>query len=94
MVALHYLYTEERGALEGSMESAVDAPPHCSPTLTVIELREPLLREPLLREPTHKPVFEIIIEHLPHILSYKSIKQECVWYAYTICTQSYCFLLS
>ena len=31
----------ERGAVEGSVESAVDAPPHRPPTFTVIELREP-----------------------------------------------------
>ena len=33
------------GAVEGSVESAVDAPPHRPPTVTVIELREPLLTD-------------------------------------------------
>ena len=35
----------ERGTVEGSVESAVDAPPHHPPTRTVIELREPLLTD-------------------------------------------------
>ena len=35
----------EREAVEGSEESAVDAPPHRPPTVTVIELREPLLTD-------------------------------------------------
>ena len=35
----------EMRAVEGSGESAVDAPPHRPPTVTVIELREPLLTE-------------------------------------------------
>ena len=35
----------ERGVVEGSVESTVDAPSHRSPTRTVIELREPLLTE-------------------------------------------------
>ena len=35
----------EREAVEGSMESAIDPPPHRLPTMTVIELREPLLTE-------------------------------------------------
>ena len=35
----------EMRAVEGSGESAVDAPPHRPPTVTVIELREPLLTD-------------------------------------------------
>ena len=35
----------EMGEVEGSGESAVDAPPHRPPTVTVIELREPLLTD-------------------------------------------------
>ena len=35
----------EREAVVGSMESAVDAPPKCPPTVTMIELREPLLTD-------------------------------------------------
>ena len=35
----------ERGAVEGSVESAVDNPPRHPPTMTVIELREPLLTD-------------------------------------------------
>ena len=35
----------ERRAVEGSVKSAVNAPPHHPPTLTVIELRESLLTD-------------------------------------------------
>ena len=35
----------EREAVVGSVESAVDAPPKCPPTVTMIELREPLLTD-------------------------------------------------
>ena len=35
----------EVGAVEGSVESALDPPPHRPPTRTVIELREPLLTD-------------------------------------------------
>ena len=35
----------ERGTVEGSLESGVDAPPHHPPTFTIIELREPLLTD-------------------------------------------------
>ena len=35
----------ERNAVVGSMESAVDVPPKQPPTVTMIELREPLLTD-------------------------------------------------
>ena len=35
----------EREIVVGSMESAVDAPLRCPPTVTIIELREPLLTD-------------------------------------------------
>ena len=37
--------TRKTETVEGSVESAIDAPPHRPPTVTVIELREPLLTD-------------------------------------------------